>query len=373
MDSVKILHFADIHFDSPFSELSVNTAEKRKEDLRETFGKAIDLANKEKVDIILLAGDLFDNTTVMKSTLDFMIKKFLDIPKIKVFIAPGNHDPYNTKSFYNLISWPDNVHIFKESYTQVQLHELKTIVHGIGFSASHERESLLKGIKAQDDGAINLMVLHGEISRGGSNDYNPFTPQEIGDSRMDYIALGHKHEFSGILREGSTHYAYSGNIEGRGFDETGEKGAVLGTVSKRGVDLKFVPLQKRKYIVKEIDVTGCSTYEELVFRIKAGKEEGQCDNLYKIVLIGELPEYFRLNLELLASKMKDIFYYVKLVDKTSVSINLESLVDKYTLKGIFAGSMVKAMENMEEDEKELYQEALKLGLQALAGGELRLK
>ena len=71
--------------------------------------------------------------------------------------------------------------------------------------------------------------------------------------------------------------------------------------------------------------------------------------------------------------MKDIFYYVKLVDKTSVSINLESLVDKYTLKGIFAGSMVKAMENMEEDEKDLYQEALKLGLQALAGGELRLK
>ena len=372
MDGVKILHFADIHFDSPFSELSVNTAEKRKEDLRETFGKAIDLAGREEVDIILLAGDLFDNTTVMKSTLDFMKKKFLDIPRIKVFIAPGNHDPYNTKSFYNLISWPENVFIFKDKYTQISIPELNTIVHGIGFSVSHERESLLKGIRAQDQGSINLMVLHGEISKGGVNDYNPFTPQEIGESRMDYIALGHKHEYSGILREGSTYYAYSGNIEGRGFDETGEKGAILGTVSKRGVDLKFVPLQKRKYIVKEVDVTGCSTYEELVFKIN--QEEEDCNNnLFKIVLVGELPEYFRLNLELLVSKLKGVFYYVKLVDKTSIAINLESLVDKYTLKGIFAGSMVKAMENMEEEEKELYREALKVGLQALAGGELTLK
>ena len=168
-------------------------------------------------------------------------------------------------------------------------------------------------------------------------------------------------------------YAYSGNVEGRGFDEVGEKGAILGTISKNRVDLKFIPLQKRKYIVKEVDVSGCSTYEELVFRIKGEEEEGFGENLFKIILTGDLPEHFRLNLDILVSKLKDSFYYIKFVDKTSISLNLESLVDKFTLKGIFAGSMVKAMENLEGEEKELYREALKVGLQALAGGELKLK
>jgi len=374
MDKIKILHFADIHFDTPFSDLSVSIAEERKEDLRETFGKIIDKAIESKVDIILAAGDLFDNTTVMKTTLDYMIKKFNEAKDIKIFISPGNHDPYNNKSFYNLVKWPDNVHIFKEEYEAVEIEELNTIVHGIGFSKLHERTSLLKGIKASDKNYINLMVMHGDISSNGNNDYNPFTLQEIGESNMDYLALGHRHSFSGILRERDTHYAYSGNPEGRGFDETSEKGIIMGEVSKGRVNLAFYPIQKRKYYVSEIDITGADNYEYIVDTILNTLREYGENNLFKIILKGEIDEYFLLNKGILHNKLDKIFYYVKLIDNTTIKIDLENISDKFTLKGIYAKKLLQNIkEETDEDYKILYEEALKLGFQALSGGEIKIK
>ncbi len=373
MDGIKILHFADIHFDSPFSELSASAAEQRKEDLRETFGRIIDTAKEEGVQIILLPGDIFDNTTVMKSTLDFIIKKFLDIPNIKVFIAPGNHDPINNKSFYKLINWPENVYVFKGDYSYYKLPELNTIVHGIGFKESHVREPLLKNIIAKEDSFINLMVLHGELSNGSINDYNPITLEDIRNSNMDYIALGHRHGYSGILREGKTHYAYSGNIEGRGFDELGEKGVIIGEIFKDSVKLDFLPLQKRKYYILEADISGLDTYEEIASKIKGLASEEAKENLYKIFLKGEIKEYFILNTDILTSKLKEDFYFIKLVDATSISFDLESLSETYTLKGLYAKRLIKSIEKAEKGDKELYEEALKLGIQALSGGELRLR
>ncbi len=374
MNNIKIIHFADIHFDTPFSDLPIKAAEERKEDLRETFGKIIDLSKEYKADIVLMAGDLFDNSTVMKTTLDYIVKKFMEIPETKVFISPGNHDPYNNKSFYSLVKWPENVYIFKGCREAVELKELNTIVHGIGFSKSHERESLLKDIKAQNDNYINIMVMHGDLSLSGANDYNPFTLKEIGESGMEYIALGHRHSFSGILREGKTHYAYSGNPEGRGFDETGEKGIIAGEISKGRVNLKFVPLSKRKYYIREIDITGCETYDDIVSRIKGEISENMEHDLFKIILTGEIEEYFILNTELLHSKLENEFYFVKLIDNTSVKIDAETISEKFTLKGIYAKKLLEKLNNAEdEEEKLLYKEALKLGFHALSGGEIKIK
>jgi len=374
MDNIKILHFADIHFDTPFSDLSISISEERKEDLRETFGKIMDKAIEDKVDIILAAGDLFDNTTVMKTTLDYMVKKFIEAKDIKIFISPGNHDPYNGKSFYTLVKWPENVHIFKEEYEVVEIEELNTIVHGIGFSKLHERVSLLKGIKASDKNYINLMVLHGDLSSNGSNDYNPFTLEEIGESSMDYIALGHKHSFSGILRERNTYYAYSGNPEGRGFDETEEKGIIMGKVSKGMVNLDFYPMQKRKYHAMEIDITDADNYEYIVHKILTSIGEEKNYDLFKIILKGEIQEYFLINKAILHSKLDKNFYYIKLIDQTTIKIDIESMSDKFTLKGIYAKKLLQNIQDAEEEEdKSLYEEALKLGFQALSGGEIKIK
>ena len=100
MNKVRILHCADLHFDTPFKELDKDISDISKEELLEVFKNIIDLCIKEKVEVLLIAGDVFDNLTVNKSTLFFISEQINRIKHIKVFISPGNHDPYNNLSFY---------------------------------------------------------------------------------------------------------------------------------------------------------------------------------------------------------------------------------------------------------------------------------
>ena len=196
MKGVKSLHCADLHFDSPFRDSDSPYRERRKEDLRETFGAIIDKAVKEEVNIILMAGDLFDNATVMKTTVDYVIRKLKEIPDIRVFISPGNHDPYHGKSFYKIIPWPNNVHVFQDKLEKVHIESLNTVVYGIGFGDSYERQGLIECMESEidiEDNKINIMVMHGDVTSSCS-EYNPITLEHIGKSKMDYIALGHIHK-----------------------------------------------------------------------------------------------------------------------------------------------------------------------------------
>ena len=377
MKGVKILHCADLHFDSPFRDSDPSYREKRKEDLRETFGAIIDKAVNEEVDIILMAGDLFDNATVMKTTVDYVIRKLKEIPHIRVFISPGNHDPYHGKSFYKIIPWPNNVHVFQDKLEKIHIENLNTIVYGIGFGDSYERIGLIEEMKSKidiDDSKINIMVLHGDVTAGIS-EYNPITIDDIGKSGMDYIALGHKHDFSGILREDDTFYAYSCNPEGRGFDECGEKGIILGTVYKNYVELNFHPISKRKYVICSVDISVCRDYEEVKSMIlKASESFSREKNLFKLMLCGEVSEDFIINKELLNHKIKDDFFYVKLEDNTTISIDYEEIAGEFSLRGLYAKKMLKSIEEeTESSEKEFLYKALKLGIESLTAKEVKMK
>ena len=103
MNKVKILHCADLHFDTPFKELNKEISQVSKEELLQVFKNIIDLTINENVEVLLIAGDVFDNLTVNKNTLFFISNQMKRIENVKVFISPGNHDPYNEKSFYRII------------------------------------------------------------------------------------------------------------------------------------------------------------------------------------------------------------------------------------------------------------------------------
>ena len=96
------------------------------------------------------------------------------------------------------------------------------------------------------------MVLHGDATQAASP-YNPITPEQLAASGLAYLALGHIHQASGLLRCGSTCYAWPGCAMGRGFDELGQKGAYLGEVSDSGVRLDFLPLHGRSYEILRVE------------------------------------------------------------------------------------------------------------------------
>lgn len=375
MKKIKILHCGDIHFDTPFKELKNELAKKSKEELKEVFNKIIDLCNKEKVSIMLLGGDLFDNYTVSRNTLTFIKDAFSRLEETRVFISPGNHDPYNFKSFYKLIEWPKNVYIFKGELEKVFLEDLGVNVYGAAFNDNYVNESLIKGIKdiQKEKDLINLLLIHGEISNGGGNEYNPLTLKEIKESGMDYIALGHRHKFNGVLREGDTSYAYSGCPQGRGFDELDDKGVLLGEVSKGYVHLSFVKTSKRRYFERDINITGFFGYREVKKKILDElKEENLKEDIFKINLLGELEATFKIDEKMLEDKLEKDFYFLKVKDKTTIKVDLDSVENENSIKGIFVKNIKEKINTSSEEEKEIMELALKLGLQSLSEEEVNL-
>lgn len=373
MNKVKVLHCADLHFDTPFKELSKEVSDTSKNELLEVFKKIIDLAIEENIEVLLIAGDVFDNLTVNKNTLFFISDQIKRIKNIKVFISPGNHDPYNEKSFYSMINWPENVYIFKGDMEFKEVKELNLIIWGAGFRNNYENETLLKSINVENN-KINIMLLHGEIIYANSkNEYNPIYINDIYKSNIDYIALGHRHKFSGILKEGMTTYAYSGCPQGRGFDEEGEKGVIIGEVYKGGTNLSFLPVCKRKYITKEIDITGTNNYDEVIFKLLSDLSDEEIHkNFYKIILKGELKEHFNLKESVLIEKLKNKFYYIKIINDTSIEVNLTELSRDYSIKGMFIAKILEKLKDASDDDKEILKLALKMGIQCLSEDEVNL-
>ena len=373
MNKVRILHCADLHFDTPFKELDKDISDISKEELLEVFKNIIDLCIKEKVEVLLIAGDVFDNLTVNKSTLFFISEQINRIKHIRVFISPGNHDPYNNLSFYEMINWSDNVYIFNVVMESKEVENLNLVVWGAGFKNNYQDNTLIKE-NFIDKSKINIMIIHGEIAGGNSiNKYNPIYENDIYNSNIDYLALGHRHTFSGFIKRGKTTYAYSGCPQGRGFDEEGEKGVIIGDVYLGGTNLKFYPICKRRYITKEINITGSNTYDDIINIIINKLDKDLIDeNFYKIILTGELREDFYINENIIKERLKDKFYYIKVINNTSIYIDLDEVSSDYSIKGKFVAKILERLKNAEGEDREVLKLALKLGIQSLSKEEVNL-
>ena len=374
MRRVKIVHTADLHFDTPFNEVDEKQRLINKEELKEVFKNIINFCKEKHVDILLLAGDIFDNLTLSRETIHFIENIFNDIKETRVFISPGNHDPYDNNSFYKLIKWPENVYVFKGNLEKVYIEELKTNVWGAAFNGKYVRKSILKGF-SQNDEEINIMVIHGELSSSEEgNEYNPITLKNIRESGMDYIALGHRHNFSGVLKEGSTFYSYSGCPQGRGFDETGDKGIVYGYVAKGFAELSFIKTCKRNYEEVYVDISNLFGYEEIREKILDSiKENDRKNNLYKIILKGEVSEKFHIEEKIVKSKLLNDFYFCKVIDKTSIALDIKELSKGYSVKSIFVRKLVKKLKEAQTDEeREVIKMALKMGISSLSEDEVNM-
>ena len=374
MKKIKILHTADIHFDTPFSGMTPKEALKSKEELKQVFEKIIKMTLDKEIDILLIVGDVFDNLSVNKTTLYFIRSCFENISKVKVFISPGNHDPFNERSFYSIVDWPSNVHIFKSHMEKVFLEDLTTVVWGIGFNTPHINKSLLKEVKRVDK-YNNIMVIHGEITTTKEgNDYNPITEDDIARSNMDYIALGHRHKFSEVKKIENTYYSYSGCPQGRGFDELDDKGVVLIELKDGFVESKFISTSIRNYYEKKINIEGCFGYNEVKNKIiNELLSYDRKNNFYKIILNGEVNEEFTLNEDFLQELLKDEFHFVKVIDKSEIKLDMNELIRGYSLKSIFAKKIYERLQSTETDEeREIITLALKIGLQSISGEDVKI-
>lgn len=359
MRSVKIVQSGDFHLDSPLVLHHLSFRQQRREELLLAVRRLVDYALSVQADLLLLTGDLFDSARVTRNTLDFLHREFSRFSG-RIFITPGNHDPYTLESPYTTDPFPPNTHVFGD-YEEVYLPELHCVVCGEGFREAVVTRNLLEGISAPTTAPIKILLLHGEVTTGASR-YNPMTRESLRSSGFSYVALGHRHEYSGIQREGTVSYAYAGIPEGRGFDELGEKGVITGEVFADGVNLKFQKLAQRTYEEVPVDLTGCLTHQEMLDRIlMAGK---RADTIPKILLRGELPPYAILDEARLEGELSRHLEEFSLVDLTQVEKEQDPVMAG-SLKGIFL-SVIEERQAKGEGNPRHWEEARKMGLRILS-------
>ena len=366
MSSVKILHCADLHIGAAESFLGQDAPKRQFETLM-TFERIVDLAAAHSVQVLLIAGDLFDSNRVGEELVDPVFKKIASVPQIRVVFAAGNHDPLGADSPFRNRELPDNLIVMDTKDSCVELQGLPVRVYGKSFESVYLKGEPEFSIKPPEDDVINLMVLHGELTTDIQSRYNAVTPQFVAGSHMDYIALGHVHKRTEIAKLSSTFFAYSGCPEGQGFDELDEKGVYIGTVTKEGSEMTFVPTAKRLHIVKTIDVTGLQNTAEITDRILESLRQEETDfseNLYKIILTGNLSEQVSCNLTEVQSRVLETVYFAKVIDRTEPEADYEKIAQEISLKGLFVKKILEQAENADEEEKARFKQALKIGLAA---------
>jgi len=308
---------------------------------------------------VLLSGDLLDSGRVYRETAQAMIQALGALP-CPVFLAPGNHDPYTPSSVYATLEWPQNVHIFTPgSMQRVDLPGLNCTVYGRGFGAAHEETSPLAGFAPpQPAGRVHLMCLHGDL--GPNSRYGPLTPLELAASGMDYAALGHVHQASGLQRSGNTFWAYPGCPQGRGFDELGEKGVLYVEVEPGNVTAQFCPLSRWVYRERTVDVTDVSPVEAIL----AALPENTSNEICRLTLTGQWAEP---DLPALEGALAGRFAALTLRDRTRLPQDLWARREEDTLTGAFLRLMWEKIQADPEDQT--LHLAVRFGLAALENGE----
>ena len=360
---MKFVHIADMHFDSPFVKLSDkgNLGDLRRLEQRKVFKKIIEYIKQNEIKYFFISGDLYEQTYIKKSTIDYINNLFKEIPETKIFIAPGNHDPYIKNSYYNQTKWSENVKIFNSKIEKVETEE--TDIYGFGFDEFYCTNCGLEEFEIENKEKINILVIHGTVDGASIEEkqYNSISKKLLKEKGFDYVALGHIHK-PDYNSEENQKIVYPGSTMSLGFDEPGEHGIIVGELEKNKLDLKFIPLDEKEFVEINFDITEIFSKEELIEKINEKKYEE--NNFIKINLIGK--RNFEINTyELFPFIINEKI--IKIKDKSKINYQVEKIINENTLRGIFLKEMMKKLKNKDitQEEKEIIEKAIEIGLEAL--------
>ena len=369
---LRILHTGDLHLDSPFSSLSPADAAARRESLRGVFTSMTTYVRTERIDLLLIAGDLFDARFVTRDTMDLICSEFSRLTDSYVVIAPGNHDPYSSGSVWSRLDLPENVRVFdSDQLCRFSVPDKNADVYGYAFLSPSMRRNPLLGSSVADPTRINLICAHCQIDDPLS-EYAPVSRAQLAAFGADYAALGHVHNADSLHGEaGSCVWAYCGCPEGRSFDECGRKYALIAQIDKTsgvpGVKLGKKEFSPRRYEIAEVDVTGAAgaaDVRDAVRRSLAGKGYDK-NTALRLRLVGQTARTLSLDGVRDAAGAGS----VEIRDETLPLWN-SGLESDRTLRGEFYRAIRPRLESADEREREIAVRALRYALSAMAGEDI---
>lgn len=210
---LRVLHTADVHLDSDSYGNAERHATHRARG-RRVWSRIIDRAIEDRVDLLLIAGDLFDHNGVADETIAF-VRGELGRLHQPVVILPGNHDALSTSSIYDRYDFTvgaSHVHVIRRLNGEtVDLPELDVLVWGRAMEEHTPTFQPLGHIPGRDDRRWCLAMAHGFFysERQRPERSSPIFADEVRDTGWDYIALGHHHVRADVSQGAVTAY-YAG-------------------------------------------------------------------------------------------------------------------------------------------------------------------
>lgn len=405
---VRLIHTADLHLDSAFSSrFSKEEAEERRRNLLIAWNKLLQYGIERRVQAILISGDLFDSPVVSRSTMEIFLSSIRKNPEISFFYLRGNHDTKNTFRFRDDL--PKNLFLFSKEGKKYRLKE-KLVLLGQEFYGTERRsefpeesygtesllelqeepeelveeelveEELLSPSSAKDavqsiwnlkEEDCNILMLHGALREGGPEVQNEqgISLKQLSRYPIHYLALGHIHKRE-EGKYGSLYYIYPGCLQGRGFDEEGEKGFYYLEIEEETKEIKaeFVPLKEGAFRIVTIFLSeedGTLDAEEKI-RESLKKEGVDAKDSLRIILKGEKRAGEERNLRYLEKQLEEEYAYIEIKEETKLKLRKEEFIHEKGLKGEFL-RMVSESESLSEEEKE---KLMILGIGLLQGEEL---
>lgn len=358
---MRIIHCADLHLDSKMeSNLSKEKARERKNEMLLTFKSMVEYASNNDVSVIIIAGDLFDSKNISAKTRNMVIDVINYYSNIDFLYLRGNHDMI---SFIDdLDNIPKNLKLFNDCWTSYE-YDGVTIT---GVELNKDNSNIIYNSLILDSSQVNIVVMHGQTSKYFSKDVTEIVNiSKLKYKHIDYLALGHIHSYSIDELDHRGKYCYSGCLEGRGFDECGDKGFVLIDINNNMIETSFVKAAKRTLHSIHADVTGLNTTSEAEKFIDKLIEDISPDDMVKITIYGDILVDTEIDIDFLVNKYASKFYYIKIYNKTKLSISYEEYENDISLKGEFIRMVLESDRTKEEKDK-----IILYGLKALSGEEL---
>ena len=390
---LRLLHTADVHLGARHADLGEQAAAQRERQFA-AFKAAVDLAIAERVDIVLIAGDLFDSNTQPRRSVERVAAelKRLVAAKIRTVVIPGTHDVYDRASLYRVHDLAtmagstvddDLVTVLTPERPSVHLAACDVVIHGPVFATKRAPYSPLRDLKVTpgEVATWNIGMVHGSLAIPDRTDRDEVvvTRAEIEASGLDYLALGHWHSAQ-QGKAGGTTYAYSGAPEPVAVTQDGA-GKVLLIALDEVAGVRTVTIEERtvgrtRFEKLDVDASTLADQPELVKLLAARADP---DLVLDVRLTGVRPDELDVSTDEVEDQLKGSFLKVRVRDASVPALTKGNLPSPDTIPGAFIRDVEGRIAELEAEGSEPaiaeateLRDVLRLGRLLLAGHEVTL-
>lgn len=358
---MRLLLFSDLHLDTPFEWAPPPVARRRRQTLRDTLVRIVQLAAQLRVDALLCGGDLYEHDRFSPDSAAFLRTTLAELDPLPVYISPGNHDWYGPDSLYCRTPWSPNVHVFTSDRLEPVTLAAGLTLWGAAHRAPANTDGFLNGF-AVDRSGVHLALFHGSERNGlteqgaGKAPHAPFDAEQVERAGLHHAFLGHYHR-----PRDAHHHTYPGNPDPLTFGEDGERGAVLATVSADGT------VTRHRHVVAisrmhdlELDITPCRSMQDV--RAQVATALHGLTGSARLTFAGELQPELDLHLDSLPEAAPWMEAIVTRMGPVHAGYDLNAIAAEATVRGQFVRDVNAA--TLDEDFR---RRVLITGLRALDG------